>query len=379
MVLGGICDTFGHLGRAWAGSAPLSPKPFMLQLMLILVAPVFISATLYITLGRLKEHLLGHPRRKCSPTSIFILADIVAFCTQIGGSLVQVIANPKIMEIGGHVVLGGLLFQLFVLVVYFALVVRFQRATQREVIYVEHWRRECIIPALHNLRVDDEDREQLRAQHSTVVFPNCVVTSRLFLEALADFIDLWRVPVHPAEYGAFRDARDHRGARMAMRRGEAVGRIFDLNSNDGFPGIHNDADEKAKKFDSAVTIKSLRHFLSPINIPQHNMKAIQVLGPASSPEIVATTSLPTPIPNSSEILIRVHAAGITAPELFWPELYTAPHRIPGHELSGTVAALGPTYPGPLCLNQPVFAFIAADRGGGGQADFGYAAAQRVCV
>ncbi|KAI8193559.1 hypothetical protein KHU50_012480 [Colletotrichum sp. SAR 10_65] len=141
MVLGGICDTFGHLGRAWAGSAPLSPKPFMLQLMLILVAPVFISATLYITLGRLKESLLGHPRRRCSPTSIFILTDIVAFCTQIGGSLVQVIANPKIMEIGGHVVLGGLLFQLFVLVVYFALVVRFQRATQREVIYLEHWRR----------------------------------------------------------------------------------------------------------------------------------------------------------------------------------------------------------------------------------------------
>ncbi|KAF4920882.1 Protein RTM1 [Colletotrichum viniferum] len=141
VLLGGICDTFGHLGRAWAGSAPLSPKPFMLHLMLILVAPIFISATLYITLGRLKESLLGHPRRKCSPTSIFILTDIVAFCTQIGGSLVQVIANPKIMEIGGHVVLGGLLFQLFMLVVYFALVVRFHRATQREVIDVEHWRR----------------------------------------------------------------------------------------------------------------------------------------------------------------------------------------------------------------------------------------------
>ncbi|EXF85198.1 hypothetical protein CFIO01_03269 [Colletotrichum fioriniae PJ7] len=134
-------DTFGHLGRAWAGSAPLSPKPFMLQLMLILVAPVFISATIYVNLGRLKEALLGHQRRKCSPTSIFILTDIIAFCTQIGGSLVQVIANPKIMEIGGHVVLGGLLFQLFVLVVYFTLVLRFQRATQRETIYVQHWRR----------------------------------------------------------------------------------------------------------------------------------------------------------------------------------------------------------------------------------------------
>ncbi|KAI8256513.1 putative zinc-binding oxidoreductase [Colletotrichum sp. SAR 10_77] len=99
------------------------------------------------------------------------------------------------------------------------------------------------------------------------------------------------------------------------------------------------------------------------------MKAIQVLGPVSSPKVVTTTSLPTPVPNHSEILIRVHAAGITAPELLWPELYTAPHRIPGHELSGTVAALGPTYPGPLRLKEPVFAFIAADRGGGGQAEY----------
>lgn len=98
------------------------------------------------------------------------------------------------------------------------------------------------------------------------------------------------------------------------------------------------------------------------------MKAIQVLGPASSPEVVTTASLPTPVPNHSEILIRVHAAGITADELLWPELYTAPQRIPSHELSGTVAGLGPTYTGPLRLNQPVFEFIAADRGGGGQAE-----------
>ncbi|KAF4822656.1 putative zinc-binding oxidoreductase [Colletotrichum siamense] len=49
------------------------------------------------------------------------------------------------------------------------------------------------------------------------------------------------------------------------------------------------------------------------------------------------------MPNSFEVLIRVHAAGITAPEL--------------------------TYPVPLRLNQPVFAFIAADRGGGGQAEY----------
>ncbi|KAK2771046.1 alcohol dehydrogenase zinc-binding domain protein [Colletotrichum kahawae] len=97
------------------------------------------------------------------------------------------------------------------------------------------------------------------------------------------------------------------------------------------------------------------------------MKAIQILGPPSSPKITTTTSLP--VPNTSEILIRVHAAGITADELLWPELYASKTRIPGHEISGTIAALGPTPTGPPHLNQEVFAFIAADRGGGGQAEY----------
>lgn len=71
----------------------------MLQLMLILVSPVFISATVYI----------------------------VAFCTQIGGGLVQITGNQNIMRIGDRVVLGGLIFQLVVLAGYLVLLWRFSK------------------------------------------------------------------------------------------------------------------------------------------------------------------------------------------------------------------------------------------------------------
>lgn len=121
------CNTgeiFGYYGRAWAGDLPNSPRPFMLQLMLILVAPVFISATLYFTLGRFKRVILGQPMRQCSPTITFVLTDIIAFCTQIGGGLVQVTGNPKIMAIGDHVVIGGLAFQLIVMAIYLLLVLK---------------------------------------------------------------------------------------------------------------------------------------------------------------------------------------------------------------------------------------------------------------
>jgi hypothetical protein len=112
----------------------------MLQLMLILVSPVFICATMYVTLGRLKQSLLGQPRRRCSPTTFFVLTDIVAFCTQIGGGLVQVTGDLKIMAIGDKVILGGLAFQLCVLAIYQVLVVRFYRAAVREVVPPVRWR-----------------------------------------------------------------------------------------------------------------------------------------------------------------------------------------------------------------------------------------------
>ncbi|KAF3001073.1 hypothetical protein E8E14_001096 [Neopestalotiopsis sp. 37M] len=149
LVLGGIGELFGYYGRAWGGQEPNSPKPFMLQLMLILVSPVFIAATMYVTLGRLKERVLAQPRRRCSPTTFFVLTDIIAFCTQIGGGLVQVTGDVKIMQIGDRVVLGGLAFQLGVMAIYLALVVRFYRqATHAVVAGDAPWKRHVIALAV---------------------------------------------------------------------------------------------------------------------------------------------------------------------------------------------------------------------------------------
>ncbi|EFQ32761.1 zinc-binding dehydrogenase [Colletotrichum graminicola] len=92
------------------------------------------------------------------------------------------------------------------------------------------------------------------------------------------------------------------------------------------------------------------------------MRAIQVLGSKTSPEIFLNQSLPKPAPQKSGILIQVTAAGVTGDEILWPELYETPSRIPGHELSGTISELGPEYRGSLVVGQEVFAFTAADRG-----------------
>ncbi|KAL7929258.1 NAD(P)-binding protein [Trichoderma chlorosporum] len=102
------------------------------------------------------------------------------------------------------------------------------------------------------------------------------------------------------------------------------------------------------------------------------MRAIQILGSQGDHRIILSNTLPRPSPTGNQVLIKVHAAGITADEVIWPELYASPNRVPGHDISGTIEALGPQYDGPLALGQEVYAMIDADAPQGGQAEYAIA-------
>lgn len=98
------------------------------------------------------------------------------------------------------------------------------------------------------------------------------------------------------------------------------------------------------------------------------MKAVQILGDMTSPNITTNLSIDTPQPVKSDILVRVHAAGVTGDEVLWPELYRLQSRIPGHDISGVITAFGPDYSGSLKLGQEVFASLSAHTGQG-QAEY----------
>lgn len=102
------------------------------------------------------------------------------------------------------------------------------------------------------------------------------------------------------------------------------------------------------------------------------MRAVQVTGTKAHPVITLAPSLPKPTPKDDELLIKVHAAGITADELSWSELWDLEPRIPGHDISGTVEALGDRYTttgGSLSVGDEVYGMIHAWRGGLGQAEY----------
>ncbi|MDR3406085.1 MAG: NADP-dependent oxidoreductase [Chthoniobacter sp.] len=75
------------------------------------------------------------------------------------------------------------------------------------------------------------------------------------------------------------------------------------------------------------------------------MKAFCLNDSATDPSL-AERELPVPEPTATDVLIRVHAAGVTPTEMGWyPTTHTKDgggrqHAVPGHEFSGVIAAVG---------------------------------------
>jgi len=90
------------------------------------------------------------------------------------------------------------------------------------------------------------------------------------------------------------------------------------------------------------------------------------------PEQLVYESAPVPVPGPGEALVAVRAAAITFAELTWDESWTARDGrdrtpvIPSHEVSGTVAALGPDADGGtdgIAVGEEVYGLIDFDRDG----------------
>ncbi len=79
-------------------------------------------------------------------------------------------------------------------------------------------------------------------------------------------------------------------------------------------------------------------------IPQ-TMRAVVIAAPGG-PEALVVAERPMPVPGDGEVLVRVHAAGVNRPDIIqregrYPPPPGAPADIPGLEIAGEVAALGP--------------------------------------
>jgi hypothetical protein len=108
---------------------------YIMQSFLILGAPPFIAATIYVSLGRIIRILQAEDYAVMGPRKtsvIYILIDVLAFGSQIAGIGLQATGDDKIMKIGADVILAGLIFQLVALVAFVFMTVKLHKQFKRQ-------------------------------------------------------------------------------------------------------------------------------------------------------------------------------------------------------------------------------------------------------
>ncbi|KAK8137301.1 hypothetical protein PG984_005241 [Apiospora sp. TS-2023a] len=115
-TVGGYFQLVGYCGRIWSHFDPSAIGGFVMQAILILVAPALYAASIYMILGRLIRTLQAD-RLSLLPiawaTKVFVISDVVvSFTLQAGGGGIQAAGTLELYDIGEKVIIAGLLVQI---------------------------------------------------------------------------------------------------------------------------------------------------------------------------------------------------------------------------------------------------------------------------
>lgn len=108
-------QVIGYCGRIWSHYDQQAIGGFVIQAILILVAPALYAASIYMILGRLivslnAEHLSLIAVRFL--TKIFVSGDVVSFTLQAGGGGIQAGGTLDLFNIGEKIIIVGLFMQI---------------------------------------------------------------------------------------------------------------------------------------------------------------------------------------------------------------------------------------------------------------------------
>ncbi|KAI0093552.1 RTA1-domain-containing protein [Irpex rosettiformis] len=122
-------EILGWIARLWSSRNPNLINPFLMQISTTIIAPTPLVAANFVILGELIRRM-GPQYSRLSPmwyTIIFCSCDIIALVIQaVGGASASSAAdNGKDPDVGGHIMLGGIVFQMAAITVYVALAAEF--------------------------------------------------------------------------------------------------------------------------------------------------------------------------------------------------------------------------------------------------------------
>ncbi|KAK7998959.1 hypothetical protein PG991_014634 [Apiospora marii] len=114
-TVGGYFQLVGYCGRIWSHFDPSAIGGFVMQAILILVAPALYAASVYMILGRLIRTLRADSLSLLPiawATKVFVVSDVVSFTLQAGGGGIQAAGTLELYDIGGKLIIAGLLVQI---------------------------------------------------------------------------------------------------------------------------------------------------------------------------------------------------------------------------------------------------------------------------
>ncbi|KAH8814803.1 RTA1 like protein-domain-containing protein [Xylogone sp. PMI_703] len=131
LIMGGIWESVGYAFRILSVMHQLNSGYFSAQYLLILLAPLWINAFVYMVLSRAIHFFLDDDRvfslRARRITKLFVLSDIVSFIVQAtGGSMSASQGSQNTTRLGLHVYMIGVGIQLFFNCLFLILALRFQ-------------------------------------------------------------------------------------------------------------------------------------------------------------------------------------------------------------------------------------------------------------
>ena len=132
LCMGAAWECGGYIFRTLSVVHQLNSTFALVQLLLILLAPLWINAFVYMVLGRAIHFFLKDDRvlgiRARRITLMFVLFDIAAFLVQAtGGSMTSNSEPLHVQKLGLHIYMGGVGLQLLFICVFIALASQFQR------------------------------------------------------------------------------------------------------------------------------------------------------------------------------------------------------------------------------------------------------------
>ncbi|KAI0735120.1 RTA1-domain-containing protein [Earliella scabrosa] len=128
--LAGIMEVIGWSARLWSSINPANHDPFIMQISVTIMAPSPLVGALFICFEKVLVRL-GEQYSRLRPqwyTRIFLTCDVISLITQgVGGGLAGSAdsGDREQVDLGGNIMLGGIVFQMVSITVFVALMVEY--------------------------------------------------------------------------------------------------------------------------------------------------------------------------------------------------------------------------------------------------------------